>query len=55
MKTLRYCPRCEEPVRVMYARCPQCEGFTMSVDEREKHEDDGMEYADPRDAREGRE
>jgi hypothetical protein len=49
------CPACGSPEGYRCAPecdCPNCE---RAADERDRFEDDGREYADPRDYREGRE
>lgn len=59
MAKKRYCGMCDEMVTTDGRDCAKC-GFETSAgnpyaDPREKGDDDGVEYGDPRDHRDGRE
>ncbi len=58
MPRKKYCGMCDDLfVPAKDGDCPECGAGmeTWPINPREKGEDDGAEYADPRDARDGRE
>lgn len=55
MKPTKYCGMCDEFIRTRLRECPQCGFDLIRVEpEREKSDDDGVEYGHPRDAMEER-